>query len=55
MSACHLDQALEVLKLNTLISPENGNAWDSLAECCLNLERYAQWLEGRPTEGTLSI
>ena len=40
MSAGQLDAALEVFKLNTLISPDSANAWDSLAECYLNMKRY---------------
>jgi Flp pilus assembly protein TadD len=40
MSAGKLAAALEVFKLNTLISPESSNAWDSLAECYLNMEEY---------------
>ena len=40
MSAGELDTAQELFKLNTMIAPESWNAWDSLAECYLNMKRY---------------
>jgi hypothetical protein len=40
MSAGRLGPALEVFNLNTLISPDSWNAWDSLAECYLNMKRF---------------
>ena len=40
MSAGQLGPALEVFKLNTMISPESSNAWDSLAECCFKMKSF---------------
>ena len=40
MAEGRLDAALEVFKLNTMIFPENGNVWDSLAECHYNKREF---------------
>jgi tetratricopeptide (TPR) repeat protein len=40
LAAGEIETALEVFKLNTLIAPESANAWDSLAECYLNMKSY---------------
>lgn len=45
MAAGEMDLALELFKLNTLLFPENGNVWDSLAECCYNMKKYDLSLE----------
>ncbi len=40
MSADRLEAAYQVFRLATMIAPEASNAWDSLAECSMNMGRY---------------
>jgi hypothetical protein len=35
-----LETALSVFELNTLLYPDDFNAWDSLGECCFNMKRF---------------
>ena len=42
MAAAELETAKTLFEFNTLLFPRSANAWDSLGECCFNLEQYAE-------------
>ncbi|MFC2171740.1 alpha/beta hydrolase domain-containing protein [Acidobacteriota bacterium] len=44
MGSGQLASALELFRLNTILVPDNGNVWDSMAECYFILKDYKQSL-----------
>ena len=45
MSTGHLEQAFQVLTLNTMLFPSSSNVWDSLGECSYSMKQFDLSLE----------
>jgi hypothetical protein len=45
MQSNNLDEALTVFELNTVLNPEDANAWDSLGECYMEMKNYDEAVE----------